>query len=116
MADVAEKNVVPPMNNEEKKEKKSKKEKKEAEPEPEFYIPEEERKAAYEEMKHLFDLSIKKKSKKHSGSKKGGMGVEGDGKNSNGIETNSIESHPHMSAETFGDEYHKYVDVLMVWM
>lgn len=64
---------------EEKKEKKSKKEKKEAEPEPEFYIPMDVRESAYEEMKHLFDLSIKKKSRKRSTANNGAMGTEGDG-------------------------------------
>ena len=64
---------------EEKKEKKSKKEKKEAEPEPEFYIPPEDRKAALEEMAGLFDPSIKKKSKKRSATNGNGTSVENGG-------------------------------------
>lgn len=31
--------------------------------------------------------------------------------NLNEYKTYLVESHAHMSAETFGDEYHKYVDV-----
>lgn len=78
MSENKEKLVSTPRS-EEKKEKKSKKEKKEAEPEPEFYIPEDVRKSAYEDMKDLFDLSIKKKSRKRSAVNKGVMGGEGNG-------------------------------------
>ena len=68
-----------PVSKEENKEKKSKKEKKEAEPEPEFYIPPEDKKAALEEMAGLFDHSIKKKSKKRSASNGNGTSVENGG-------------------------------------
>lgn len=77
MAESAEKVVASPITNDEKKEKKSKKEKKEAEPEPTFYIPEDIRKSSYEEMKHLFDLSIKKKSRKRSANLNNNMGADG---------------------------------------
>ena len=79
MAEVVDKVATSPVSVEEKKEKKSKKEKKEAEPEPEFYIPPEDRKAALEEMAGLFDPSIKKKSKKRSATKGDGAGVENGG-------------------------------------
>lgn len=79
MAEVVDKVATSPVSVEEKKEKKSKKEKKEAEPEPEFYIPPEDRKAALEEMAGLFDPSIKKKSKKRSATNGNGTGVENGG-------------------------------------
>lgn len=80
MSEPVERVTAPPVVVEEKKEKKSKKEKKEAVPEPEYYIPLEEREAAFEEMKGLFDLSIKKKSRKRSAANNGSMGAEGDGR------------------------------------
>lgn len=62
-----------------KSEKKEKKEKKNAEPEPEFYIPLEEREKAFEEIKHLFDPSIKKKSKKRAAAGEGAAAGSGAG-------------------------------------
>ena len=78
MAETVDKVATSPVSIE-KKEKKSKKEKKEAEPEPEFYIPPEDRKAALEEMAGLFDPSIKKKSKKRSATNGNGTSVENGG-------------------------------------
>ena len=86
----------------EKKEKMEKKEKKEkkSEPEPEFYIPLEEREKALEEIKPLFDSSIKKKSKKRA--------VAGEKTIEGGEHTGDL---AHMKAETAGDQYHRYIDV-----
>ena len=53
--------VSTPVEKKEKKERK--KERKPAEPEPEIYIPLEDREKALEEIQHLFDPSVKKKSR-----------------------------------------------------
>ena len=66
MAETVNQQQVPSQVVEKKKEKREKREKKEVAPEPEFYISEEDKKKALEETKAMFDLSIKKKSKKRS--------------------------------------------------
>ena len=73
-------------------EKKRKKEKKSSEPEPEFYISPEEKAKAFEETKHLFSLSNKKKSKKRMAA----------GENAHGLEN-----------EAEDDQYHKYLEVAL---
>lgn len=73
-------------------EKKRKKEKKSSEPEPEFYISPEEKAKAFEETKHLFSLSNKKKSKKRMAA----------GENAHGLEN-----------EAEDDQYHKYLEVVL---
>lgn len=83
--------VVPPA----KSEKKEKKEKKAAEPEPEFYIPPEEREKAFEEIKHLFDPSIKKKSKKRAATGEGAAAANGVGNLILVVDSRCRESHSH---------------------
>ena len=69
--------VSTPVEKKEKKEKK--KERKPAEPEPEFYIPLEDREKALKEIQHLFDPSVKKKSRKRSTAGDNALGIDNGG-------------------------------------
>lgn len=84
--------AVAPVETVEKKEKKAKKV---AEPEPEFYIPLEEREKAFEETKHLFDPSIKKKSKKRATAGEGASAANGGGNAVLLVELRCREPHAH---------------------
>lgn len=76
--------VSTPVEKKEKKERK--KERKPAEPEPEIYIPLEDREKALEEIQHLFDPSVKKKSRKRSTAGDNALGIDNGGKSTKRID------------------------------